>query len=70
MFSLSELLFLCVLVLILIGPRQLPELARTVGRWLNELRNTRDSLMAEFKKAHKKETESKEDAEGSRDSHS
>ncbi len=34
----TELLFLSVLALIFIGPKQLPEVARTVGRLINEFK--------------------------------
>ena len=48
-FSLPEILFLAALGLIVIGPKQLPEVARTVGRFLNELRRTSNSFTEEFK---------------------
>ncbi|RYZ90213.1 MAG: preprotein translocase [Proteobacteria bacterium] len=47
--SLPEILFLAVLALVVIGPKQLPEVARTVGRFLNELRRASSSLTEEFK---------------------
>lgn len=34
----SEILLLAVLALVLIGPKQLPDLARSVGRLLNEIK--------------------------------
>ena len=39
---------IAVLALILIGPKQLPEVARTVGRFLNELKRSTDTLKDEF----------------------
>lgn len=48
-FSLPEILFLAVLGLVVIGPKQLPEVARTVGRFLNELRRTSNTFTDEFK---------------------
>lgn len=36
--GLSELALIAVLALIFIGPKQLPEIARAVGRFLNEFR--------------------------------
>lgn len=48
-FSLPEILFLAVLALVVIGPKQLPEVARTLGRFLNELRRASSSLTDEFK---------------------
>ncbi len=48
-FSLPEILFLAVLALVVIGPKQLPEVARTLGRFLNELRRASNSFTEEFK---------------------
>ncbi len=50
MFNFSEIIFIAVLALILIGPRQLPEVARNIGRLLNEFRRASDTLFAELKK--------------------
>jgi sec-independent protein translocase protein TatB len=47
--SLPEVLFLAILALVVIGPKQLPEVARTVGRFLNELRRTSSTLTSEFR---------------------
>ncbi len=38
--SLSHILVVLILALIFIGPKQLPEVARSLGRMLNELRRT------------------------------
>lgn len=48
-FSLPEIIFLAVLALVVIGPKQLPEVARTLGRFLNELRRASSSLTDEFR---------------------
>lgn len=40
----SEMLMIGVLALILIGPKQLPEVARTLGRFLNELKRSSENL--------------------------
>ena len=45
----SEILFLAVLALIVIGPKQLPEVARTLGRFLNDLKRSTDGLKEEFR---------------------
>ena len=50
-FSLPEILFLAVLALIVIGPKQLPEVARTIGRFINELRRS-TSVFSEELKSH------------------
>lgn len=48
--GMSEIIFLAVLGLIVIGPKELPELARTIGRFLNELKRSTDVLGDELKK--------------------
>jgi Tat protein translocase TatB subunit len=45
----TELLVISALALIFIGPKQLPEVARVVGRFLNELRRASDEAMQVFK---------------------
>lgn len=53
----SEVIILGVLALLLIGPKQLPELARTLGRLLNEFkRATGDitSVVTDFKHSGEK----------------
>ncbi|MBO9668227.1 MAG: twin-arginine translocase TatA/TatE family subunit [Bdellovibrio sp.] len=47
--GMSEIIFLAVLALIVIGPKELPQLARTLGRFLNELKRSTDSLTDELK---------------------
>ena len=47
----TEILFIAVLALVLIGPKQLPEVARTLGRFLNELKRSTDTIKDEFKSA-------------------
>jgi sec-independent protein translocase protein TatB len=48
-FSLSEMILLAVIALVVIGPRQLPEVARTLGRFINELKRTSNSFTREFR---------------------
>ncbi len=50
MFSLSfgEMALIAVLALILIGPKQLPEIAKTVGRFLNDLKRTGNDIAGQF----------------------
>lgn len=40
----SELILLGIIALIFIGPKELPEIARTIGRFLNELKRTTGDL--------------------------
>jgi Tat protein translocase TatB subunit len=53
MFGLSffEILFLAALALIVIGPKQLPEVARTLGRFMNELRRTTNMMTEQMKQS-------------------
>ncbi len=44
----SEMVLLSVLALIFIGPKQLPELARVVGRLLNEFKRATGELTSSF----------------------
>jgi sec-independent protein translocase protein TatB len=50
----SEIVFIMVLALVVIGPKQLPGLARTIGRFLNELRRATDGVMSEINKEARK----------------
>jgi sec-independent protein translocase protein TatB len=47
--GMSEIIFLGVLALIVIGPKELPELARTLGRFLNELKRSTNVLGEDLK---------------------
>ncbi len=47
--GMSEIIVLGVLALIVIGPKELPELARTIGRFMNELKRSSNILTDEFK---------------------
>ena len=47
----SEMLVIAVLALILIGPKQLPEVARTIGRFINELKRGSDAFSSDLKNA-------------------
>lgn len=45
----SEILVLGVIALIFLGPEQLPELARTVGRFVNDLKRSTESITEDLK---------------------
>lgn len=47
--GMSEIIFLGILALIVIGPKELPELARTIGRFMNELKRSTNVLSDELK---------------------
>jgi|GEM_PF-2585055 len=49
MFSFGEILFLLVLALVVVGPQQVPVLARQIGRFLNEMRRASESLTKQFR---------------------
>ena len=38
-FSFSELLVICIVALVAVGPKKLPGLLKTLGQWLRKLRN-------------------------------
>lgn len=44
MFSFSHMLVFGVIALIVLGPKQLPEVARTLGRFINDLKRTTDDF--------------------------
>jgi sec-independent protein translocase protein TatB len=44
----TEIVFLAVLILVVIGPKQLPEVAKTIGRFLNEIKRSTDAVKADF----------------------
>lgn len=47
--GMSEIIVLAVIGLIVIGPKELPELARTLGRFINDLKRSTDGLTEDFK---------------------
>ena len=42
--GMSEIILLGIIALVVIGPKELPELARTIGRFLNELKRSTNSF--------------------------
>lgn len=45
----TELIFLMILALIVIGPKQLPEVARTLGRFINDLKRSTEDFTNDIK---------------------
>lgn len=48
-FSFGEILLLAVIALVVIGPKQLPEFARQIGRLLNEIKRSTSDFAEEMK---------------------
>ena len=48
MFSAFEMIFLAILAFIVIGPQQIPEVARKLGRLINELKRASSSFTSEL----------------------
>jgi sec-independent protein translocase protein TatB len=59
--SFSETIFLFFLALIIFGPKKLPEIARQVGKWMNEFRRASNEFKSQIEQeiAHL-ETENKQ----------
>ena len=51
--GMSEVIALGVLALILIGPKQLPEVARTLGRFINDLKRSTEGITEDLKRQAK-----------------
>ena len=47
--SFGEILFIGILALIVIGPKQLPEVARNVARFINDLKRSTESFTQEIR---------------------
>ena len=46
--GMTEMMVIAIIALIFIGPDQIPEVARTVGRLLNDIRRSTDDLKRDF----------------------
>lgn len=56
--SFTEIAIIAILALLLLGPDQLPSMAKTAGKWMRELRRTSDDLRSTFEtEIHKMERE-------------
>jgi sec-independent protein translocase protein TatA len=49
--GLPELIIILVLALLIFGPKQLPELGRTVGKWISELRHAAQDLSVDVQES-------------------
>jgi len=52
--GLPELIVILVLALLIFGPRRLPELGQTVGKWISEFRRVTQDLSEDFKEGLEK----------------
>ncbi|MCH7518123.1 MAG: twin-arginine translocase TatA/TatE family subunit [Candidatus Dadabacteria bacterium] len=60
----SEILIVLVIALLLLGPKEIPKIARTLGRGLRELERAKDELKQSIEfEAEKDEADSKKTAE-------
>jgi sec-independent protein translocase protein TatB len=57
MFGLSffEIIFLAVLALVVIGPKQLPEVARTLGKFLRDFKRTTNVMTDDLRQSMREE---------------
>jgi sec-independent protein translocase protein TatB len=55
----SEMLLLGIIALIFIGPKQLPEVARNIARFINEFKRNTENLTDNFKNSVFEASESK-----------
>lgn len=51
--SLGEVILLGIIALIVIGPEDLPKMARTIGRFINELKRTTGDLTSDLREQAK-----------------
>ena len=61
----SEILIILLIALLVLGPREIPKIARTLGRGLRELERAKDELKESIE--FEAEREDKEDSEGKPD---
>ena len=61
----SEILMLSIIALIVIGPKQLPQVARSIGRFINELKRATGDISKSFTSVDKQISDLKRDAQES-----
>jgi TatA/E family protein of Tat protein translocase len=66
LFSLQSLILLAGIALIVVGPKKLPDLARTLGKGLSEFKKATDGITDELKDTLKEDK--KQDDDGLKDS--
>jgi Tat protein translocase TatB subunit len=58
--GMPELIVIIVIALLVVGPKKLPELAKSIGKGLSEFRRAADDVTESVKKSLKEEDEKKE----------
>ena len=58
--GLPELIVILVLALLIFGPKKLPELGQTVGKWISEFRKVGQDLSEDFKESLEREKTDKD----------
>ena len=58
--GLPELIVILVLALLIFGPKKLPELGQTVGKWISEFRKVAQGLSEDFKESLDREVPDKD----------
>ena len=66
LFSLQTLILVGVIALIVVGPKKLPDLAKTLGKGLSELKKATEGITDELKEALQEDKE--QDDDGLKDS--
>ena len=55
----GEVILICVLGLIFVGPKKIPELARSLGRGIQEFRRAKDEVLEELHHENGKDNDQK-----------
>ncbi|NIU86349.1 MAG: twin-arginine translocase subunit TatB [Nitrosopumilaceae archaeon] len=64
----TEILIVLVIALVLLGPKEIPKIARTIGRGMRELERAKDELKESIEfEAEKDEEDSKKSAQKEKD---
>ncbi len=64
----TEILIVLVIALLLLGPKEIPKIARTIGRGMRELERAKDELKESIElEAEKDEADSKKSAQKEKD---
>lgn len=65
--GMQELILIAIVALLVVGPKKLPDLAKTLGKSFNELRKAADGITEEFKQTLQNDEKQKKD-DGLKDS--